>query len=104
MVEIGGFVNEFDIRKTQKEHNNRYSIFVSQRDTKRSDSADNKECIIVYAKRLHPFKAKVFKMKRRVYIEFLYPTVSPKPDHAVHHHQPKTNTKDCQRGSLYLCV
>lgn len=43
MIEIGGFIHQLNIRKAQKEEDNRNSIFIAQSHKQRSNPADKKD-------------------------------------------------------------
>lgn len=78
MVEISGFIHQLNVGKTQKEKDNRNSIFIAQSDTKRSDSAYNENEVRVISNWLHPLKSVITEKEFRFNIEFMNPSVKGK--------------------------
>src|SRR5690554_399482 len=97
MIEIGGFIHQLNVRKTQKKDDNGDSIFIAQCDKKRSNSTNDKDEIGVISKRLNPIKSVIAEKEFGFDIEFRNPTIKHKPNYANQHHQPKKYTKDRKR-------
>lgn len=87
MIEIGGFIHEFDVCETQEKRDDGHFVVIPQRYEYRWGATDDKNQIGPFAERLNPLEAVIAEKERWFDIKFLNPSIGCKTYHAYKHQQ-----------------
>ena len=104
MIEISGLIHEFYIGKTQEKSYYSNPVLKTYRYEKCRDPTDHEKKIGEIAKRFHPFKSIITKMKFWSYIQFFDPSVHPESYDTREHHYSKSYSKNCQRSRFSIRI
>ena len=85
VVQVSGLIHQFDVGEAEEKDYDGNAVFVSDCHKEGRQSADCKNQIGPFAKRLYPFKAVVRKEKLWFNVELGYPSVDRKTNDAPQH-------------------